>query len=164
MVGVKVGKENRFQLFQGQATNCRDLSRASASIDQIQGFSGENRDTRLSTARDREWGGSAAKKYLEALVLTQRRWTLHHCGHGFLQKPVLPCARVPGPDSNHNSENAKASQQLKGVLNYLDPLILRPRRTSILTPAQQGLVYRRQVATVCVHSNDGPFRFNYNRL
>jgi hypothetical protein len=35
MVGVKVGKENRFQLFQGQATNCRDLSRASASIDQI---------------------------------------------------------------------------------------------------------------------------------
>jgi hypothetical protein len=27
-----VGKENRFQLFQGQATNCRDLSRASASI------------------------------------------------------------------------------------------------------------------------------------
>ena len=62
-----------------------------------------------------------------------------------LQKPVLSCAGVPGPDSNRDSENAKASQAPKDVLDYLDPLILRHHRTTVLTAEQYGQTHRPQV-------------------
>ena len=118
MIGVKVGKENRFQMFQRQATQCRDLSRAGASINQIQRFTGENRDTCLSTTRGWQWGGGAAKKYLETLRLTKPCWALHRCSYRVLQKPVLPCAGVPDPDANRYGEDAKTSQKLDHVLHH----------------------------------------------
>ena len=81
MVGVKVGEENRFQTFQWQAAKCCNLSRAGAGINQIQRFSGENRNTCLSTTWGWKWGRGSAKKYLETLILTHCGWRLHYCSH-----------------------------------------------------------------------------------
>jgi hypothetical protein len=106
VIGVKVGEEDRLQTFQWQATKCCDPGRASTGVNQGQGFSGKNRDTGLSTIRIRKRRGCAAHEYLEAVVLTHRRWLLHRCSYSLLEKPVLPSTGVPDRDRNRYNENA----------------------------------------------------------